>query len=222
MEQIPISFNLNILYMYQFKILLIIFLIDAHWSNSPLLISSRGVHHENFSSEVWELFWVYIAPSWATFIFFITPKFCTVEKQLPNIGMWMHIYVHCACMHAHFTPEVQKLLWVYIGPSWATFIFFITPKFCTVEKQLPNIETCMQGFVHCACMHANITPEMKKSLGVYIWPSWGTLIFFITPKFCTVEMQLPNIETCMHVYVHCTCMHAHITPNWGASFIPPW
>ena len=163
-EQLSSSPPNSVLYMY------------VHWSHM----------HTHITPEEKICLRVNIGPSWATIIFFITPKFCTVEKQLPNLETCMQVYVNWACMHAHITSEMQKSLGVYIGPSWATFIFFITPKFCTVEKQLPNIETCMQGFVHCACMHANITPEMQKSLVVYVWPSWGTLIFFITPKFCNV------------------------------------
>ena len=56
--------------------------------------------------------------------------------------------------------DIIILTEVVIGPSTATFTFFIAPNFCTVEQILPNIETCMHIYANYACMHAHITPEV--------------------------------------------------------------
>ncbi len=112
-------------------------------------------------------------------------------------------------------------VWVYIGPSWATFIFFITPKFCTVLQLLPNIETCMQIYVHCTCMHAHIALEVPV-VSLH-WTLPRNLISFLTycsqffwlhpwyilvncPKFHKNLLEYNGLFTspsCKHVYMCC-------------------
>ena len=71
------------------------------------------------------------------------------------------------------------------------------------------------------CSHA-CTYHCRRALWVFIEPPWGTFIFFIISKFCTVEKLLLDIEKCMHAYAHCACMHYHSQFVCGASLIPPW
>ena len=112
----------------------------------------------------------------------------------------MHIYAHCACMHAHITPEVQKIIgsipWTLRG------YFNFLPHCLKAIAKYRNVHARLCTL----CLHA-CTYHSRRALRIH-WTLLSNFHFLHHPQIMHCLKAIAKYGN-MPVYANCAHMHAH-------------